>query len=348
MLLAVAACKEARPGGGPRLERFPPPSPSTDTLLLGAQPALWLRDDSAPVLVKPVLASEDARGRLVVGDRSDKDIKIYDASGQRVGTVGKAGSGPGEFTFLSSAQAYGDSLVGYDVALKRLTVFSPGGAPARTLRPQPAPFDVRVLDDSLFLLVRHPSFRGRLLEIVRPDGRRVSEFFDPPPFLEDPQLRFLTAVLADGRDGLVYATLFGFDTVVAFEYGGRMVAKGTLERERPLPSFATLLAAHGGRTQDATGTWFQEGAEAIMRLAVVRGGRVVLQIAPYNTKVGTDILEGGEFVLAHASEGSLATLARRRVAAGLVGTDRSGYPILMGYADSAGTAMVVHGWPRRR
>lgn len=94
---------------------------------------------------------------------------MYDGgTGERVRTVGRAGAGPGEFSSLISAQTYGDSLVASDFALHRVSVLSNAGVQARELVLASKPYDVRVLDDSLLLAIRHPGQGGKLLSISYP------------------------------------------------------------------------------------------------------------------------------------------------------------------------------------
>ncbi len=79
-------------------------------------------------------------GRIAVADGGSASLKIFDPAGGLAGTIGREGSGPGEFReprFL--ARLPGDSLLVFDIGLGRLTVFGPDGEIAREARIGAAP-----------------------------------------------------------------------------------------------------------------------------------------------------------------------------------------------------------------
>jgi hypothetical protein len=77
-----------------------------------------------------LVADED--GRIYVADvhRTVGEIVVLDASGARIGTIGRRGSGPGEFTRLVSTLAWqGDTLVALDATIpRRVLRFTRDGA----------------------------------------------------------------------------------------------------------------------------------------------------------------------------------------------------------------------------
>ena len=94
-------------------------------------------------------------GRIVVADRQAKNLKLLRSDGTLLDTLGRAGSGPGEFRQLIDVQvARGDSLYAFDPRQSRLTVFAPG-APyrlSRTVRlPRKSGFPIRfqILDEAV-------------------------------------------------------------------------------------------------------------------------------------------------------------------------------------------------------
>ena len=94
-------------------------------------------------------------GRIVVADRGSGDLRFYDSAGDFLFRVGSSGEGPGEFRRLAFiGRLPGDSLVTYDMALRRIQLFSSEGAFVRSLRvesPWPAYFPemmIGVLDSS--------------------------------------------------------------------------------------------------------------------------------------------------------------------------------------------------------
>lgn len=71
-------------------------------------------------------------GGLAVPSSGDATIRIYDATGEFVRSMGSEGEGPGEFMRLAMAWARGDTIEAFDPELNRITRFTPG-APPRTI-----------------------------------------------------------------------------------------------------------------------------------------------------------------------------------------------------------------------
>lgn len=67
-------------------------------------------------------------GRIVVAESSAAELRYFDADGRHVGTAGREGEGPGEFTFLSGVEAVGDTVLAYDFMPSRVTRFDGHGA----------------------------------------------------------------------------------------------------------------------------------------------------------------------------------------------------------------------------
>jgi hypothetical protein len=300
-----------------------------------------LADSAQSVLAVPGGVSMRADRSLLVADFSDKNLKLYDAAGRRTGTVGGAGRGPGEFASLFAAATYGDSIIGYDVG-NGITVFSPDGRYVRLLKVRDGDprevMAVRVLDDSLFLLVGAPmgGVRRDLLAIIRPDGTRVSSFFNQARYFQGSrQLSQFVSVEADGRGGVVYAALVGGDSVYAIDYAGHQLSAAPVDPERPLATTRALLAANHDRPRKPNGDWaFHENRE-VFRVVALDSATAVLHVAPYDTRTGTDLVEGGTLLAVSLVNGRLVHLARTEAEAGLYGRDRDGNALLIGYADAA-------------
>ena len=64
-------------------------------------------------------------GRLVVPQRRIGLIRIFDADGQYLTTLGRLGEGPGEFQDLSAAWPRADTIEAFDGDLLRITRFLP-------------------------------------------------------------------------------------------------------------------------------------------------------------------------------------------------------------------------------
>lgn len=72
-------------------------------------------------------------GRIVVLERGSAELRYFDREGRHLLTAGRRGSGPGEMQGPTRVVGLtGDSLLVYDIELRRVTVFAPDGATAST------------------------------------------------------------------------------------------------------------------------------------------------------------------------------------------------------------------------
>jgi hypothetical protein len=90
------------------------------------------RSDSAAEFSSPTALAVDAQGRIYVGDEPASLI-VLNPDGRVLQRIGRKGSGPGEFNYLSNVQVLpGDSILVFDPNLERVTVYGPDRArPAR-------------------------------------------------------------------------------------------------------------------------------------------------------------------------------------------------------------------------
>lgn len=95
--------------------------------------------------------------RIVVAYRDDQEIRIYDLQGRLKSRLGGAGEGPGEFRDIVALTPLGDSIVAFDAALWRVSVFDPHGNFARSFRIDPIEFgraiDMGLIGDSLNVVI---------------------------------------------------------------------------------------------------------------------------------------------------------------------------------------------------
>ncbi|MGH9891403.1 MAG: hypothetical protein ACREA0_05365, partial [bacterium] len=214
-------------------------------------------------------------------------------------------------------------------------VFDATGEVSRELTPRPPPWRVRVVDDSLFLLIGHPAQGGDLLRLVHPDGRLISSFFDAEAALTEPLLRPHSVVFADARDGVVFAGLFGGDSVFAFDYRGQRLARVPIDPVEPLASLSRLAADQGGRLRRPDGRWVHDGARCLINVVALPDSSVALQVAEYDATLGTDPLEGGLLLVYTMRVRRPRLVTRAAVSEGLIGRDRSGGLLLLGYSDTS-------------
>jgi hypothetical protein len=83
-----------------------------------------------------IAATRLSSGEIVVADGGTVDIRVFDAAGQYLRRIGRAGQGPGEYQRLSMMQRLpGDTLLIADNSSRRLTYLTPGGHVFRTVSP---------------------------------------------------------------------------------------------------------------------------------------------------------------------------------------------------------------------
>lgn len=106
--------------------------------VLEPQPAVTLGlDESEPdaLLQVVVFATRLANGSIIVGDRGEFALKLFDRSGRFLRAFARRGSGPGEVRYLGGMYRCGDSLYTYDIEEgHRMSVFSLDGRYTRAFR----------------------------------------------------------------------------------------------------------------------------------------------------------------------------------------------------------------------
>jgi len=66
-------------------------------------------------------------GRIVVANGGTGELRFFDADGRYLMSVGRPGSGPGEFQALGPLAVLGDSIAAYDWSLRRVSLFATDG-----------------------------------------------------------------------------------------------------------------------------------------------------------------------------------------------------------------------------
>jgi hypothetical protein len=97
-------------------------------------------------------------GRIYIAQAQDNNIRVHDARGAFIRTIGRRGGGPGEFEGMGPPLWRGDTLYISDFRQRRVTMFSPDGELLKTLsvvvntQPPFLPGGVtRMLDDGSML-----------------------------------------------------------------------------------------------------------------------------------------------------------------------------------------------------
>jgi hypothetical protein len=68
-------------------------------------------------------AARGSNGAIYVANSGTQEIRIFDSRGRYVRSLGKAGTGPGEFRATDHVSLFGDTILVADVGLNRVTVF---------------------------------------------------------------------------------------------------------------------------------------------------------------------------------------------------------------------------------
>lgn len=159
--------------------------------------------------------SADDRGRVYVGDETSQEVRVFDAEGRFVRTLGREGAGPGEFRGLSGLafDPAGRAWI-WDPLQQRFSVFDTSGAFDRNV---PRPWTTQAIPwPGVF------SETGFLLDVRADLGgldpkRRVTQTFQHGNRV----IRFDTLMAAvDSSPTLaVERTAFAGNTIVPFEGG---------------------------------------------------------------------------------------------------------------------------------
>ena len=194
-------------------------------------------DEKAPseyLFYYPEIIRTDSRGNIYVKDGRRADVRVFDANGRYVTTVGKRGEGPGELREVFGMHVDGDDrIIVADRMNRRLTIFTDMGRSfttksleedGRTIQPGP----ILSLDSSFVLKYVElfanpeggPSIKDdRVLHTHDTDFNRLETFaqLDDIYDMDDP---FLNAY-SDSPRGMYVATN-GTDTIVLAPdvYGG--------------------------------------------------------------------------------------------------------------------------------
>ena len=76
-----------------------------------------------------------------------------------------------------------------------------------------------------------------------------------------------------------------------------------------------------------------------MSLVALQDGRAALLVAPYDTRSGTDLLDGGELIVLAQRRNQTIGVARQHIQAGLLGRDRTGSALFLRYRDAEATGI---------
>jgi hypothetical protein len=254
-----------RDSAGIRIVEFAP-QPAGAAWTVASQPALSIGSLDGPAetqlgRVTGVVRLRD--GTIVVADDAAPALRFFDRDGRHLRSVGRRGSGPGEFEQIGGLWRFaGDSLAVWDLRQSRLSIFSPAGELVRTALPRPGPPGAfapmhGVFSDGSFVLgsgmnmgeifaggsrrfrdtvvlVRYGA-EGRALDTIGrfPGDERDAEVAGTGFSLNPVPFGRRTFIAVSGRHGYVVA---GDAQVAVLEPGGR---RSSILRQRSAPSPVT-------------------------------------------------------------------------------------------------------------
>jgi len=312
-----------------------PASPGPRRLTVELDTALVLDAAGGPILARPVSVAVDRRGRLIIGDRSDKQIKVFTETGVQVEPIGRPGPGPGEFTSLSAAGVVGEVIFGWDSSIDRLALFNSEGVFDRALplafQGNPKWSRVRAMDDSLlvtsgWVMGAQDRELGAVFDL---DGNLVARFGSFSDALDRAGPGFLqhTAYYASGAGGVVFSAIHGMDTIVAHDLTGQMVGAGRIELlgHDPVLDLPTLVEESGGTLRQGD-RWVHDGHFAILELVALAQDVVAVQYGRLDLRSGTDLMASGGpvVVLQLQGDGVIRKIHQTMVPGRLLGARESG------------------------
>jgi hypothetical protein len=119
------ASESAKQASSPSVIGAPLEIAMTPMLSLGV-----LEGDSLLQFNRVVTPFRTSDGSVVVPVSGDNSIRIFDSNGAFLKSLGRSGSGPGEFRFLIAAWPRGDTIESLDLQLRRIMRFLPDGSVA--------------------------------------------------------------------------------------------------------------------------------------------------------------------------------------------------------------------------
>lgn len=104
-------------------------------------------------------------GTVIVGNSGSAELRFFDTTGRLIHVAGRQGAGPGEFRSVNWIRRFrGDSIIVFDMAAQRFSVWSGSGAFGREFRVQNAQGPTRpvaILSDGSVLIAAENHFDPR-------------------------------------------------------------------------------------------------------------------------------------------------------------------------------------------
>jgi hypothetical protein len=152
----------------------------------------------------------DSKGRIIVADYTQNEIRRFDAGGKLLGPIGKAGDGPGEYRFIVAIGVDAkDNL--YVVGSKRVRVYDAGGNFVSDFRDDSPNLVhcVRALPDGSLLLAEYDSQTNTVLQkyvATKHDAHFGAPFKFGGQFASEMMMAYAGGFIDVGADGMIYYT----------------------------------------------------------------------------------------------------------------------------------------------
>ncbi len=285
--LAAAAALFAC-GGGERT----PPMTAERTPLIPIDSVALDESRSGSVLHRPNRVYGDDRGEILVSEFTSATVVRFDRGGRFLGSIGRAGRGPGEFVTPAMIAPLGDTLVVFDVGRREAQLFARDGVFLDSTFPIPfIANDVAVTDEAVWVTGIAFDSPWTALRWDRSTGRTSWSLPKPVEWARHPLLASLGGghVAFHGDSG--WAVFSGLDRAIRLgagtvDSGGSFPIPVRLRRGVPIDRVAageyrspSELFAEGSGTADASA--LPDGGLAVLFLdmtidGAVRGGSYLL------------------------------------------------------------------------
>lgn len=189
-------------------------------------------------------AAVDSRGRYFLWQQYAPTVKVFDARGRFMRTLGRAGRGPGEFRGVGAIRiGAGDSIHVFDANNLTRSIFSPSLAFVRSTRLE-IPSEIvwlAMVDGGSFVIaapIRTPARVGYPLHLVNGAGRIVRSFGSTSGAFRPDIPYFDNRTIAHGAPGQVWAAHLNQYRIELWSTEGRKLR----ELRRTVPWFPAYLA----------------------------------------------------------------------------------------------------------
>ncbi len=215
-------------------------APSGPALVLDSLPAVRIApgQPGAPEFYSPISAVRLADGRFVAAGWAMTEIHLFGPDGVWQGTVGRRGSGPGEFEALGFVyRVRGDTLLTFEPGSQRLQRWTPDGVPV-----------------SLELLVSPPGLPSANVRGPFPDGTLLLTASVPDQAASTELLIYSRVTLYRAQpDGTAWDSLLSYAGAPSI----RSAENPQFQWGRPLLAPAPSIDHHAGRFAYSPGDRFE-------------------------------------------------------------------------------------------